>query len=125
MAGARELQVQVANEPGALGLISEVLGQHGINIEGFGVWVATAHVLVSDPARGHEILRAEGFQVEIVDVLRLVIPNEPGNLAEIARALGEAGINIDYAYTVVTETPGAAAFVLAVANTDQAEGILD
>ncbi len=125
MAAARELQVQVANEPGALGLISEILGRHGINIEGFGVWVATAHLLVSDPTRAHDLLRAEGFQVEAVDVLRLVIPNEPGNLAEIARALGQAGINIDYAYTVVTETPGAAAFILAVANTDQAEELLD
>lgn len=125
MAAARELQVQLANEPGTLGLISEILGRHGMNIDGFGVWVATAHLMVEEPERAHEILRAEGFQVEIVDVLRLVVPNEPGNLADITRALGEAGINIDYAYTVATDMPAAAAFVLAVANTDQAENVLD
>lgn len=125
MAAARELQVQVANEPGALGLISEILRREGINIDGFGVWVATAHLLVSDPALAHEILRAEGFQVDIVTVLHLVVPNEPGNLAEVARELGQAGINIDYAYTVSSETPGAAGFVLAVANADQAQQLLD
>ena len=117
--------MQVANEPGALGTISRLLGRNGINIDGFGVWVATAHLMVSDIDRAAELLRREGFQFEIVDVLRLVVPNEPGNLAEIAQALGDAGINIDYAYTVSTQTPGAAAFVLAVANTDQAAELLD
>lgn len=125
MAAARELQVQIANEPGALGRISEILGEHGINIQGFGVWVATAHLLVSEPEKAAEILRAVGFQLQVVDVLELIVPDEPGNLAEIAQALGEAGMNIDYSYTVSSTTPGAAAFVLAVANTDQAEQLLD
>lgn len=125
MAAARELQIEIANEPGALGTISAILGRHGINIEGFGVWVTTAHLLVSDVDGAAEALRREGFQPRIVDVLRLVVPNEPGNLAEIARELGQAGINIDYAYTVVTEGPEAAGFVLAVADTDQAEEILE
>lgn len=125
MAAARELQVEIANEPGALGTISEILGRHGINIDGFGVWVTTAHLLVSDVDRAEEVLREEGFQLRIVDVLRLVVPNEPGNLAEVARELGQAGINIDYAYTVATKAPGAAGFVLAVANMDQAEQVLE
>lgn len=125
MAAARELQVEIANEPGALGAISEILARGGINIDGFGVWVATAHLLVSDSDEALRLLRAEGFQVEAADVMRLVLPNEPGNLAEIARALGDAGINIDYAYTVVSETPGAAGFVLAVADTSQAEQLLE
>jgi hypothetical protein len=125
MAAARELQVQIANEPGALGTISELLGQRGINIEGFGVWVATAHLLVSDPETAAKILRDEGFQLHVADVLKLVVPDEPGNLADIARALGEAGMNIDYSYTVSTPTPGAAGFVLAVGNPDQAERVLD
>ncbi len=125
MAAARELQVQIANEPGALGRISEILGEHGINIHGFGVWVATAHLLVGEPEQAAELLRAAGFQLQVVDVLELIVPDEPGNLAEIAQALGEAGMNIDYSYTVSTTTPGAAAFVLAVASMDQAEQLLD
>ncbi len=125
MAAARELQVQIANEPGALGRISEILGEHGINIHGFGVWVATAHLLVGEPEQAAELLRVAGFQLQVVDVLELIVPDEPGNLAEIAQALGEAGMNIDYSYTVSSTTPGAAAFVLAVASMDQAEQLLD
>ena len=125
MAAARELQVQIANEPGALGRISELLGEHGINIHGFAVWGATAHLLVGEPAKAAEILRDQRFELRVVDVLELIVPDEPGNLAEIARALGEAGVNIDYRYTVSSTTRGAAAFVLAVADTDQAEQLLD
>jgi hypothetical protein len=125
MAAARELVIQIANEPGALATISETLGAQGVNIHGFGVWVATAHIVVSDIDLAISILREQGFQFDIVDVLELVMPDEPGNLSEIARALGEAGINIDYAYTVSTDVPGAASFVLAVANTNQAEQLLD
>lgn len=125
MAAGRELIVQIANEPGALAMISELLGAHGINIEGFGVWVATAHLMVSDVDAAAGLLRTEGFHVEVADVLRLVMPDEPGNLSDVTRALGDAGINIDYSYTVSTPVPGAAAFVLAVANTDQAERVLD
>ncbi len=116
MAAARELRIRVADEPGVLGTISEMLGASGINIVGFAVWEPTAHVLASDPERAAELLTEAGFAVELVDVLRLVVPDEPGNLAEIAQELGEAGINIEHSYTVSTRTDGAAAFVVAVPN---------
>ncbi len=125
MAAARELRIRVADEPGVLGTISEVLGASEINIIGFAVWEPTAHVLTSDPERAAELLTAAGFAVELVDVLRLVVPDEPGNLAEIAQELGEAGVNIDHAYSVSNRTDGAAAFVLAVPNIALVDEMLD
>ncbi len=125
MAAARELRVQVADEPGVLGTISEVLGRNRINIIGFAVWGNTAHILTSDPEEAAEALIGHGFEIELVDVLRLVVSDEPGNLAEIARELGQAGINIDHSYTVSDRTAGAAAFVLAVPNIQEIAEILD
>ncbi len=125
MAAARELRIRVADEPGVLGTISEVLGASEINIIGFAVWEPTAHVLTSDPERAAELLTEAGLAVELVDVLRLVVPDEPGNLAEIAQELGEAGVNIDHAYSVSNRTDGAAAFVLAVPNIALVDEMLD
>ncbi len=125
MAAARELRIRVADEPGVLGRISETLGASGINIVGFAVWEPAAHVLTSDPERAAELLTEAGFAVELVDVLRLVVPDEPGNLAEIAQELGEAGINIEHSYSVSNRTDGAAAFVLAVSNIALIGEILD
>lgn len=125
MAAARELRVQLANQPGKLGQISSKLGEAGININGFGVWDSAARLFVSDVDRAVEILTASGFDCEVADVLRLHLPDEPGNLAEVAQALGDAGINIDYAYTLTPVTPGAAAFVLAVIDPGAAEEVLE
>lgn len=125
MAAARELQVEISDEPGALGTVSTLLGRAGINIEGFGVWLGTARLLVSDVERSLEILREEGFTCTTADVLRLDLPDEPGNLAEVSIELGRAGINVDHAYTVTASTPGAAAFVLSVVDPQAAEEVLE
>lgn len=125
MAAARELRVYHANEPGQLGRISALLGGADVNIEGFGVWDGEARLFVSDIDRAVELLAVEGFSCETAGVLRLNLPDEPGNLAEVAQALGDAGINIDYAYTVTTTKPGEAAFILAVINPQAAAGLLE
>ena len=125
MAAARELRVQHADKPGRLGEISSILGRAGINIDGFGVWEGMARLFVTDVEQAREFLEAQGFACELADVLRLHVPDEPGNLAEIAHALGEAGINIDYAYTLTSTTPGEAAFVLAVIDPEAAEDALE
>jgi len=124
MAAARELRVYHANQPGQLGRISSLLGGAGINIDGFGMWGAETRLFVSDVDRAIELLAADGFSCEAAAVLRLNLPDEPGNLAEVAAALGDAGINIDYAYSLSTTVPGEAAFVLAVIDPHVAENLL-
>lgn len=125
MPAARELQVHHANKPGRLGRISSILGDAGINIDGFGVWGGETRLFVSDVDRAVALLSAHDISCEVTEVLRLHLPDEPGNLAEVAQALGEAGINIDYAYTLTSTVPGEAAFVLAVIDPDVAEDILE
>ena len=75
--------------------------------------------------RAMKLLSAKGMPCATADVLRLHVPNEPGNLAEVAQALGDAGINIDYAYTLTSTVPGETAFVLAVIDPDVAEDVLE
>lgn len=125
MAAARELRVHHADKPGQLGRISSILGDAGINIDGFGVWDGEARLFVSDVDRAMELLSAKGMTCDSADVLRLHVPNEPGNLAEVAQSLGDAGINIDYAYTLTSTAPGETAFVLAVIDPDVAEDVLE
>ena len=125
MAAARELRVHHADKPGRLGRISSLLGAAGINIDGFGVWGGETRLFVSDPDRAVAVLADEGLKCELADVLRLHIPDEPGNLAEVAQALGDAGINIDYAYTLTSTISGEAAFVLAVVDPHAADSLLD
>ncbi len=125
MAAVKELCVEIADEPGALGIVSEVLGRAGINIEGFGVWGDCARLLVDDVDAAMEILHEKGLVCRAQKVLRLDLPDEPGNLSEVARELGLAGINIDHAYTVTPRAEGASTFVLAVVDPRAAKEILE
>ncbi len=125
MVAARELRVHHANSPGQLGRLSSILGDAGINIEGFGVWSGETRLFVTDVDRASRLLADAGFSCKMVDVLRLHLPDEPGNLAEVAQALGDAGINIDYAYSLTSTVPGEAAFILAVIDPGAAEDLLD
>ncbi len=125
MGAARELRVQHANSPGQLGRLSTILGDAGINIEGFAVWNGQTRLFVTDVDATNRLLTDAGFSCKTVDVLRLHLPDEPGNLAEVAQALGDAGINIDYAYSLTSTVPGEAAFVLAVIDPGAAEDLLD
>ncbi len=125
MAAARELRVHHADKPGRLGRISSILGEADINIDGFGVWGGETRLFVSDVDHAVELLSAAGMSCDTAEVLRLHVPDEPGNLAEVAQALGDAGINIDYAYTVTSTVPGETAFVLAVIDPTVAEDVLE
>ncbi len=124
MAAVRELSVEIADQPGTLGIASELLGRAGINIDGFGVWQGCARLLVDDVETAAKILSEEGFTCRTQKVLKLDLPDEPGNLSEVARELGLAGINIDHAYTVTHHAEGAATFVLAVVDPSAAKETL-
>ncbi len=125
MSAMKELCVEIPDEPGALGIVSEALGRAGINIDGFGVWGGCARLLVDDVDPALKLLREKGFTCRTQQVLRLDLPDEPGNLSEVAQELGRAGINIDHAYTVTPRDDGACTFVLAVIDPRAAEGALE
>ena len=70
MAAARELRVHHADKPGQLGRLSSVLGDAGINIEGFGVWRGETRLFVSDVDRAKQLLGDQGFACETADATR-------------------------------------------------------
>jgi hypothetical protein len=76
--------------------------EEGINIfafsiaeaDGFGV----VRALVNHPDKAYRKLTGLGFVVSFTDVIGVKMRDEPGGLYEVARILGEAGINIEYSY---------------------------
>jgi hypothetical protein len=49
---------------------------------------------------------------------------QPGTLGDICAKLSGAGINIDYAYTGITQTTGKAVVVMVVSDLDKAAKIV-
>jgi hypothetical protein len=98
----RQLSLILENRPGVLADVSADLAGHSINIEAIHIANLADHcvvrLVVSDPQRALHLLGAAGTLVFETEVLAVSLPHRPGALAEVARALGKARVNIDYLY---------------------------
>ena len=101
----KDLEVLLADRPGSLAHLGEVLGAAGVSLEGGGVFThrgeAIAHFLVDDAERGRAALDAAGIgPVTIHDVVTTRLHQEvPGQLGAFARAVAQAGISILVQYS--------------------------
>ena len=118
----KQISIFSENRPGRLAAISHALEEEKINIfafsiaeaDGFGV----VRALVDHSEKAYKKLTGMGFMVNFTDVIAVRMRDEPGGLYEIARILGEACINIDYAYAYSGKD--AAILILRVDSVDQA-----
>jgi len=92
-----DIYIVVENRPGALGLLGKTLGQHGVGLEGGGVFTSAntghAHFLVEDGEKARQVLTAAGYNVKAVSrpLIRKLSQTRRGELGEIAEALGHSG----------------------------------
>jgi hypothetical protein len=121
MAIQRELTVRLANSPGTLGRVAQVLGAERINMLAMSVDPSGAlRMVVDNPLHAAGSLREQHYQVEERDVLYATLPNEPGSLGKVVKMLAEAGINLDYAYASGIDREPMVAVVLGVADAQKA-----
>ena len=59
---------------------------------------ALIRLLVDQTDKTIDLLSKGGYLYDIMPVIALVINNEPGTLAKMAKKFGEEGININYVY---------------------------
>jgi hypothetical protein len=117
----KDLTVILENRPGRLADLGEATGRAGVNIEGVCATTeggqGVIHILVEDPAATRAALSEAGIEVGGErDVLVVDVEDRPGTMGEVARRIGEAGVNIELAYT----TFGAVRLVLGVDDLDKA-----
>lgn len=101
---ATDLTLYLDDQPGELGRVGDLLGQAGVNIEGYcavrtGGGKSEVHVLVEDLAAAFAAL--DGARVEVAseqEVAVISVDDRPGVLGDISRRLGAAGVNINLAY---------------------------
>ena len=99
MAIQKELTLRLANSPGTLGRVAQVLGDARINILAMSLDTTGAlRLVVDNPLHAAGALREQHYQVEERDVLYTTLPNEPGALARAVRIAVDAGINLEYVY---------------------------
>lgn len=115
----KDLSVRLPDRPGALAELGERLGKAGVSLEGGGGFDGVVHFLVRDADAARAALR--DFDPVIRDVLETRLDQEKtGQMGALARALGDAGVNIECVYSdhdhqliLLVDNPEAAARVIA------------
>lgn len=83
------------------------------------------HLIVDNPTTAKIVLNAEGLAYTESDVAQVTLQHRPGELARAASRLGEANININYAYAGIDAVTNAALAFFGVAEVRRAAHLLD
>lgn len=102
MPKAKQISAWVEDRPGMLGRVADALGEKGVSIRAFMAAVMDGRgfirVVVDRPAIAKRIFAAHGWKTTDDEVIEVTVPDRPGAVGRVADRLGEAGINILYAY---------------------------
>ncbi len=98
----KQLSLYVENKKGTMNHITGILMEEKINILGsvnndgdeFGI----VRMVVSEPERAYEALKAAGYLCKLVDVMGIEVADEAGNLHRLLGALADSNINVNYIY---------------------------
>jgi hypothetical protein len=100
-----DVAIELPGRPGSLARFGEILGAAGVSLEGGGVFTVDgaghAHFLVEDGEAARVALEQGGLGRATVRpvLIRRLKQEVPGQLGAIARALGDAGVNIEVQYS--------------------------
>jgi hypothetical protein len=124
VSNVRQLSVFIANESGRVSEVTGVLGGAGINIRGFSVSDTADYgilrLVVDRPEEAYVLLKEARFTVKELDVVCIDLPDVPGGLASALKIVSEAGVNIEYVYSLIGTY-----VVFNVADVDRAMTLLE
>ena len=106
----KQLSIFIENKSGTLIRVLDLLSRANIQIiastiadtQDYGIF----RVLCSAPGQAFLILKDNGINVQLADVMAITIDDEPGRAAQAVKALSDAGVNILYMYSFLWKGKG-------------------
>lgn len=119
-----QLSAFIENKTGRIAELAEALADSGLNIRGFSVsdtaQYGIVRVVVDDPLRGAEVLKAAGFTVTPTRVIVIdLTEDKPGLLASVLRLMSDSNINVEYIYSLIAKL-----LAVNVSDVEEAEELL-
>ena len=108
MANAIVFTVEVSNSPGKLGELAQALADQKVNIKAFIALgmsgPSPVRFWVDSAAKAKRAFQKLGIPAKEEKVMLVTLADQPGTLASLGHKLGDASVNINWAYS--TSAPG-------------------
>jgi hypothetical protein len=126
---ATEFTVLMDDRPGTLGKTCRALADRNLNILALHSFPiggkSVTRLIVDNPTTAKSVLDAEGLTCTATEVLQVKLPHKPGEIGRVASRLGEAKINIDYAYCGLEPGTNTPLVFFGIADVSKAAPILE
>ena len=103
----KQVSVFIENSEGKLGNITGILRKEKIDIRAFSIAdnaeFGILRLIVKEPDRAIEVLRAKGLTAQLNEVIVAVMPDKIGSFDSVVKPICEEGINIKYLYSFIGE----------------------
>jgi len=130
MPTSKELTIRLEDRPGTLGNACRALADRKVNILAFQSIPAEegtslVRLVVDNPTTAKTVLDKQGLSYTETEVAQVKLAHRPGELARAASRLGDANININYAYCGIDASTDAPLLIVGVKEVGKAVTILD
>jgi hypothetical protein len=125
-----EFTIHLEDRPGMLGKLCRAIADRGVNIVAFQSFPeergkSVVRCVTDSPSATKAVFDAEQATYSEMQVVQTSLPHHPGSLASAAAKLGEADININYAYSGIAQETDTPVVIFGVAEVAQAAKLLD
>jgi len=124
----KQFSVFMPNRPGALSRLAGLFSEKGINIVGIASEVrddsGLVRIAVDAKADVSAILSQAGFASVESSLLSVELPDRPGEIYRLAKALADGKINITTVYGTSLGSPSSR-ILIAAENTEKARALLE
>jgi hypothetical protein len=125
----KEFTVLLDNRPGTLGRVCRALADYNVNILAFHSFPiggnSIARFIVDNPLATKTVFDRARLTCTETAVVQVKLPHKPGEIARVASLLGEAKINIDYAYSGLEPGTNSPLVFFGVSEVSKAAPILE
>jgi len=119
--------MELPDVPGSLAKVTEALAEANINIEticAMGRVAPNVALVTKQVPQTKVVLDKLGINYSVSELLKMVMPDEPGVLAQFSRRLADGGVNMNSIY-ILSKFRGETELVFSVDDSVKAREILN
>lgn len=124
----KQLSVFVQNEIGSLASVTFVLKKNMINLRAIASFdtpeFAILRIIVDQPEKARKLLTENGFAVKMSEAVAVELEDKPGELDGMLHVIADAGIGVNYIYSIVLRNSKAPLIVLNTDNLSKTGAVL-